>query len=146
MSKITDFAAGENDSNAEALRKDVFKNIELILNSRCRSERQDLNNDPLIYKSVLGFGLKDFCGLTRTHENIERLQEEIVAQINWFEPRIKPSSLQVHLLSDIDDPHGMYQIGINGQIMVNPVFVDFFCVTKIDLESGECRVLPGVPE
>ncbi len=50
-------------SDLEMLKEEILDNIFMLLNSRVRPERKDLENDPFLYRSVLGYGLSDFCGI-----------------------------------------------------------------------------------
>ncbi len=119
----------------EELRLSILGNIRLLLNSRFRPEFSDLGEDPELKRSVLGFGLSDFCGLTHSQACLERVRSEMLEQIRAFEPRLDPESVAVVL----DDKHSgptSWSLFISGTIRAKSLSGELLCISEVDLESG----------
>lgn len=124
------------------LKRDILWNIEMILNSRSHPGRAELNNDGMICDSVLGMGLPDFCGISHSPEQLEKLRKEILHQLRCFEPRINADSLTVTLIQEKQGVSGnsVLEMEILGQIEVAPLREELVFQSRLDLESGTTSV------
>ena len=122
-------------SEFDVLKAEILQNISLILNSRIRPERAALRDDPVLYRSVLGFGIKDFCGTTQSNEIIEDIIEEIRDQIITFEPRLDPKTVKVkQIATNIQVSSVGFEI--SGKMNVKPYNEDISYAFRFDLELG----------
>lgn len=120
---------------AEQLRMDVLRNLEIIFNSRSRLSDAELGYSKEMTTSVLGFGLSDFCGISRNSDAAEHLQAAIAKQIQCFEPRIRKESLEVSILPG-EGRATELEFQISGTIMVAPLKEEVLFTSKVDLETG----------
>lgn len=118
------------------LRRSVLENLSLILNSRSHPQTEAWAGDEEIGRSVLGFGLPDFCGTQHDHVRCERLRREIERQIRAFEPRISPDSLSVSFTGGGACDGGTLELEIRGSISVKPLKDEIVFRAKLNLESG----------
>ena len=104
----------------EQLKKNVLRNIVMILNSSPRRRKDDQEYSETVRNSVLFWGLPDFTGQMTNQIRLEELRQEIVRQIGCFEPRIDRDSLSVVLEAD-PKSSGEFILRISGTIMADPV-------------------------
>lgn len=124
-------------SDIEMLKEEILDNIFMLLNSRVRPEKKDLENDPFLYRSVLGYGLSDFCGISNNSSNVDNLLKEIREQVEFFEPRLDPASIKVQKVKNKDkDLPANVKIAISGRISVPPYTDEVNFLFTLDLESG----------
>ncbi len=124
------------------LKRDILWNIEMILNSRSHPGREELNSDEMICNSVLGMGLPDFCGISHSRDQLEKLRREIIHQLRCFEPRIKADSLRVTLFQEKQaaSDNSILEMEIQGQIAVAPLREELVFQSRLDLESGTASI------
>ncbi len=123
-------------SDLSYLKKEIFRNIELLLNSRAHPRVDDLQGDRDLYFSVLGMGIDDFCGLSHGQETLSRILDNLREQVVFFEPRLDPASVQVKILEHEGSDNCAIDIEITARINVKPFSDDINCVFSLDLESG----------
>lgn len=104
----------------EQLKRNVLRNITMILNSSPRRLQDDLLCSETIRDSVLFWGLPNYTGQTTSQARIEELQQEIMHQLRCFEPRLDKDSLSVVL--EVDPKScGEFILRISGTITADPV-------------------------
>lgn len=123
-------------SDFENLKREILENISLLLNSRSRPEQWDLDYDPYIYYSVLGFGVKDFCGRNHGENSLNEITENIRQQLIHFEPRLAPESIEIFTDPEQDMSHNEVEIEIRARISVKPFEEELKCIFALDLETG----------
>lgn len=118
------------------LKEDVLRNIEMILNSKSRLSDTELGDEQCLLNSVLGLGLADFCGESRSYQTFERLKHNIVTQLVYFEPRIEPASIEVKLLEKAGSLNHVREMEIAVVIEAKSVNLGLRFLSRIDLETG----------
>lgn len=118
------------------LKEEVLRNIEMILNSKSRLSDEDLGGEKYLLNSVLGFGLSDFCGESRSYETMEKLKENIIKQLIYFEPRIEPASIEIKMLDAPDSLSHIREMEISVVIDAKSLNANLTFVSRIDLETG----------
>jgi len=73
--------------STQRLKDEILANISLILNSSTHPTAEALNFDDELCSSVLGMGLEDFCGCSHSLQKRRQLQQQIMYQLQKFEPR-----------------------------------------------------------
>lgn len=142
LRRLTDFAPEEKKEPFSAgitmkqLKKDVFENIEMILNSRSHPQGAELEKYPELQNSVLNFGLSDFCGKVCSRDDRENIREHILDQLRFFEPRLAPDSVAVDFRETPNAPNSVLEFQIQGRIEVGELNEEIVFVSKLDLETG----------
>ena len=62
-----------------------------------------------------------------------------------FEPRLIPSSVRVHAETMDEMSHNVIVFRIEGQLWSQPMPIEIYMRTDIDLESGQTRVVESKP-
>lgn len=123
------------------LRESVLRDLAWLLNTT-NMARDDLAKEhPEVARSVLNFGLPDMAGLTSSTIDVSEI-ERLVKQAIWdFEPRILRHTLKVRAhASDDQMNHNALVFEIFGELWAQPVPLELFLKTEIDLENGEFSV------
>ncbi|MGN0915476.1 MAG: type VI secretion system baseplate subunit TssE [Succinivibrio sp.] len=125
----------------EKIRQEIIDNISQLLNSRSRPEARDLNNDEELVHSVLGYGVSDFCGISNSLTEIEKIRREILLQLQFFEPRLKSESIRITILNpELPRSTSTFSLQISAQYAIESISEDFLCISSLDLETGSAIV------
>jgi type VI secretion system protein ImpF len=124
----------------EKIKQEILLNINQILNSRSRPSPRDMGYLPEVGSSVLCFGLSDFCGLTKSIESVEKIKNEIISQIRYFEPRVDAESVIVEYQDDSFDKSSGFVFEICAQFSLKALSGKFICISYLDLETGMATV------
>ncbi|KPK76879.1 MAG: type VI secretion system lysozyme [Phycisphaerae bacterium SM23_30] len=118
-------------------RNGVLRDLEWLLNSGSYTLVEDLDEFAEVVKSVLNYGVPDLCGLTFSGISIPELERALLEAIQFFEPRILPQSLSVHVMADSQAAVGnAVDFEIKGELWAEPMPDQIFVRTEIDLETG----------
>jgi type VI secretion system protein ImpF len=142
LRRLTDFEPEEKkESFAGAitfrqLKKDIFENIAMLLNSRSHPREKELEKWPELKESVLSYGLSDFCGRMSSRNENEEIREHILKQLLYFEPRLAADSVSVVFLANPDGSNSVLEFQIQGRIEVGELNEEIVFISKLDLETG----------
>lgn len=149
LDRLTDNEPGEKEESREKrvfslrqLREMVLRDLTWLLNSGNMSGTVDLEHYPFVAQSVLNYGMQDLSGLTVS--NIDRVEIEryFTKIIRNFEPRILPNSLKVEVVvSEEEMGHNAMTLEIKGEMWAQPLPIQLYLKTEIDLESGHVQVV-----
>lgn len=119
----------------DRLQQEILHNISLLLNSRCGLSVQELSAFPQVQHSTMALGLHDFCGQSLSASRLQALLQEIRQQLQFFEPRLDPDSLQVKAVQE-DPLHNSTGIEIYARLLPGLLSADFSCRLLFDFEAG----------
>jgi type VI secretion system protein ImpF len=124
----------------QKLRESVLRDVAWLLNTTNLAQPDLAEKHPHVAQSVVNYGLPDLAGLTASAVDIAEL-EALVRQAIWdFEPRILRHTLKVRAHSAEEMSHNALVFEITGELWAQPVPLELFLKTEIDLESGEIAV------
>ena len=147
LKRLTDNAPSERSEGVgsmitgKQLKDDIFENLDMLFNSRCHAHLADLKGYVELEESVLGYGITDFCGRQSSTNSRDSLRDHIFKQIQFFEPRLDPSSVVVEFLDNkpgADSTSLEYRI--SGVIVVKGVNEEFAFISRLNLESGAAEL------
>ena len=122
----------------QELKRSVIENITLLLNSKSHPRSDELVSDS-VRDSVLGFGVGDFCGVTRSIDRTEKLRREILRQIRSFEPRLDGKLLSVEPVVKAAEGSQL-EYEIRGVIRVSPLAQELVFRARLNLETGATSI------
>jgi type VI secretion system protein ImpF len=125
-------------ATVKQLKEDIFDNIEMLFNSRSHAAFGEVGEYADIENSVLGFGIRDFCGKTSSGDYKEELRQHIMKQLRIFEPRLDPSSIIVDFSQEKDG--SILEYMISGIIRIKEVNEEVKFFSNLDLESGNASL------
>ncbi len=147
LDRLTDNAPDrkEESSNERVVsisryRDGVLRDLRWLLSANRHEDNEDLQAFKEVKTSTLNFGIRSLCGRTAESVGGGRLEEDITAAIEAFEPRISPESLRVELKEEGTHGKNELVIEIAGDLWARPMPEEFLIKTKVDLETGEFKV------
>ena len=128
----------------EKLRASVLRDLAWLFNTTQLSALQDLSAYPHAARSVLNYGLPDLSGRTASSVDVPKLEQLLKQAILCFEPRLVARSVRVRLNVDPDSmSHNCMSFLIEAELWAQPLPLQLYLRTEIDLEDGDVRVAEG---
>jgi type VI secretion system protein ImpF len=121
----------------QKLRESVLRDVGWLLNTTNLAERNLEERYPHVARSVLNYGLPDLAGLTSSAIDVAEVEFLVRQAILDFEPRILRNSLVVRAHTGDEMNHNALVFEIQGELWAQPVPLELFMKTEIDLENGE---------
>jgi type VI secretion system protein ImpF len=97
-----------------------------------------------VARSVLNFGIPDLTGASLSGIDSETLQRQLKDAILAFEPRLTANTLRVSVNADhkrMDRQALMFNI--ESEMWAQPIPLNLFLKTEVDLETGSFKVSEG---
>jgi type VI secretion system protein ImpF len=125
------------------LRSSILRDITWLLNSVHLAATEDLSECPLVAQSVLNYGVPSFAGESLDRLGIASTETAIRQAILQFEPRLLPNSVKVRLIQESlrGDTHNRIALEIDAEFWCQPLPLQMFLKTELDLEIGAARVI-----
>jgi len=112
------------------------------MNTTHLKSTQDLDDYPLVARSVLNFGLPDLAGRTSSTVDAGMLEQAIRKVILDFEPRLVARTLRVKLVVDEKQMnHNAMTFDIEAELWAQPLPLRLFLRTAVDLETGQIDIV-----
>ena len=124
----------------QRLRESVLRDVAWLLNTTNLADDSLRDRYPHVAQSVVNFGLPDLAGLTASAVDVAELESLVRQAILDFEPRIIANSLNVHAHAAEEMNHNALVFEIHGELWAQPVPLELFLKTELDLESGNIVV------
>jgi len=120
------------------LRENVLRDLNWLFNATQSS--LDFEGDAMMAGSVINYGLPPLAGRPASQYDLTELSRVLREVILRFEPRILPHTLKVSAEASKGDAHNVLGFRIEGQLWSQPVPLEIYMRTEIDLESGLTQV------
>ena len=124
----------------QKLRESVLRDVAWLLNTTNMADATLAERYPHVAQSVVNYGLPDLAGVTATAVDVAELESLVRQAILDFEPRILRNTLQVKAHTGEEMNHNALVFEIHGELWAQPVPLELFLKTEIDLESGDIAV------
>ena len=122
------------------LREAVLRDLTWLLNTD-NMHAEELEDHPLVAKSVLNYGFPDLSGITATSIDARELTRILRQVIRDFEPRLIDKSVKVRVIVTEDEYNrNAVAFEIKADLWAHPVPMDLLLKTEIDLETGHVTV------
>ena len=123
------------------LKSCVLRDLAWLLNCGSLSITEDLEKYPEVQRSVLNYGSAQLSGKSVAAAEISSLERRLRKVILDFEPRIIPETLKVIVDADREKMNNQaLTFRIEGQLWAQPLPVNLYLSTDIDLETGGATV------
>jgi type VI secretion system protein ImpF len=126
-------------SSLQRLRENVLRDLNWLFNAT--SSSVDFDGDPLLGGSVINYGMPPLAGRPASQYDMGDLARVLRDVILRFEPRIIAHTLKVTAQRNGRDNHNVIGFRIEGQLWSQPIPLEIFMRTEIDLESGLTQVV-----
>ena len=123
------------------LRQCVLRDLAWLFNATRMPASEAIERYPFAARSVINFGLPPLSGNVALSLDVNEL-ESILRQVIWdFEPRILRNTVVVRVILDQQlMSHNTLTFEIHGDLWAQPVPLQLYLRTEIDLESGQVKV------
>jgi type VI secretion system protein ImpF len=122
-----------------ALRRDVARDLEALLNTIAMESTIDMTGIPLVRRSILNFGLPDIANRTIDEIGVRNVPDEIRTAIVNYEPRLAEASLHVERDLSVDPADLRIRFIVRADLTCEPVHVPVEFIADI-IESGKITV------
>jgi len=122
----------------QKLRDNVLRDLNWLFNATQSS--LDFDGDAMMAGSVINYGMPPLAGRPASQYDLTELARVLREVILRFEPRILPHTLKVSAEASKGDAHNVLGFRIEGQLWSQPVPLEIYMRTEIDLESGMTQV------
>ena len=132
--------ARENRSaTLQRLRENVLRDLNWLFNATQSSI--DFDGDALLAGSVINYGMPPLAGRPASQYDLGELARVLREVILRFEPRIIGRTLKVTAEANKGATHNVLGFRIEGQMWSQPIPLEIYMRTEIDLESGMTQVV-----
>src|SRR5207244_11918181 len=98
-----------------------WRDLQWLLNSATKAERDEIDEFPEVAKSVLNYGMPDIAGSTESSMTPEMVERMVKTAIFQYEPRVIRNSLHVRGVSAAKAVGNMLSLEIRGQVWAQPM-------------------------
>jgi len=124
------------------LREAVLRDLAWLFNTTNLAVAEDLKAYPDVARSVLNFGMPELTGTSVAGLDSVALARQVRECICHFEPRLRRQTLEVRVThAPQESHHRALEFEIVGELLANPVPLQLFLKTEIDLENGTAEVV-----
>ncbi len=121
------------------LREIIQRDLAWVLNTSNMEAEHDLTLYPNVAASVLNYGIPALSGSVSTRNRAGEIRQALRKAIEAFEPRILPQTLQIAMRED-GGSGTVISFDIRGELWAEPVPVDLYLRTALDVTNGEITV------
>ena len=123
------------------LRECVLRDLAWLLNAVRMPSGEEIERYPFAAHSVINYGLPPLSGNIVHGLDINELENTLRQAICDFEPRILRNSVKVRaiLMRDLM-AHNTLSFEITGDLWAQPLPLQLYLKTEIDLENGQVRI------
>jgi type VI secretion system protein ImpF len=126
-------------SSTNRLREAVLRDMNWLFNATQNSD--DLEDYPEVRRSVLCYGLPAVSGRPASSLDLTELARALREALIYFEPRLVPHTVRVYAEPQTEHAHNVISFRMEGQLWAQPIPLEIYMRTDMDLESGQTRVV-----
>jgi type VI secretion system protein ImpF len=126
-------------ASLQKLRDNVLRDLNWLFNATQSSIEFD--GDMVLSGSVINYGMPPLAGRPASQYDLGELSRVLREVIMRFEPRIIAHTLKVSAERNKGDTHNVLGFRIEGQLWSQPIPLEIYMRTEIDLESGMTQVV-----
>ena len=126
-------------SSMARLRESVLRDLNWLFNATQTSD--DLSDYPEVASSVLNYGLPPLSGRTASSVALSDLTRQLRDMLIHFEPRLIPNTVRVYAETSEEMSHNVITFRIEAQLWSQPIPLEIYMRTDMDLESGQTKVV-----
>lgn len=121
------------------LRESVLRDLNWLFNATQYSG--DLADHPEVQASVVNYGLPAVSGRPASSLELGELSRSLREVLLRFEPRLVPHTVRVHAEPRSEAQHNVISFRMEAQLWSQPIPLEIYMRTDMDLESGQTRVV-----
>jgi type VI secretion system protein ImpF len=123
------------------LQEAVLRDLSWLLNADNLCSDEELESYPFVGRSVVNYGLPPLAGRSASTLDMTELEDILRTSILNFEPRLIRDTVKVRAIPpESGAGHNMLAFEIDAVLWAQPLPLDLFLRTEVDLESGSVSV------
>lgn len=123
----------------QTLRREVARDLEMLMNCVAMESTVDLTDFPAVRKSILNYGFPDIAHRTIDELAVSDLNIQIEAVLKLYEPRLIPSSLRVVRDKSVDPDELKIRYFVYSDLSCEPLNVPLQFVADIEATTGKIQ-------
>jgi type VI secretion system protein ImpF len=128
------------------LRECVLRDLVWLFNASRMPETEAIERYPFVAQSVINYGLPSLAGVTAHGLDLDLIERALRQAILDFEPRILRNNLRVSaMLVEERMSHNTLTFEVEGALWAQPMPLQLYLRTEIDLESGQALIAEVEP-
>lgn len=133
-------AGGRAPISEAALRKEVARDLETLMNTVALESTEDLTGLENVRRSVLNYGLPDIARMTLDETRVDGLAAELRSVLMTYEPRLDPRSIQATRDLSVQAEELKLRFVVTADLRCEPLNVPVEFVADVDVESGGIHI------
>jgi type VI secretion system protein ImpF len=113
------------------LRREVYRDVDALLNSIALESTIDMTDAPYVRKSIINFGIPDIAHRTIDEAGVDKIPEEIKQALINYEPRLAAASLRVTRDTSVDPTELKIRFVVRADLTCDPVHVPVEFVAEV---------------
>jgi type VI secretion system protein ImpF len=131
---------GRTAISEPVLRKEVARDLEVLMNAVALESTQDLTSFDRVQKSILNHGFPDIAHRSIDEISVDDLAEEIRQTLIHYEPRLRGESIRAARDRSAKVEELKIRFIVQADLRCDPVNVPVEFVADVDLESGGIQI------
>lgn len=134
-------ATGRAPITEAALRREVGRDLENLLNTVHLASTEDLSPFEEVRRSVINFGIPDIVHRSYDEFSVADIKDELLRALVDFEPRMVPSSIEVARDAVADAAALKVRFSIRADLFCEPVNTSAEFVADVDVGAGKIAIV-----
>ena len=126
--------------NEAEIRQSVMESLIEIVNTIDLQSAIDMAGLEFASKSIVNYGLYDISHLTSEDAGAAAIEQNLIAALLCFEPRIRRDTLQITKELQFNDVSQKLLLSVYAEVSYHPLDVPLEFVAEIDLGAGKIVV------
>jgi type VI secretion system protein ImpF len=122
------------------LRESVVRDLEWLFNTSSLFSPDATESQGVLAGSVVNYGIPNFAGVQASGLSLPRIERLLRDAIWNFEPRLLRESVRVKAVAKDALSHTAITFEIQAMLWAQPLPLELFLRTEIDLENGSVNV------
>lgn len=122
------------------LKRSVTENVAQIISTIDLQSCEDLQPFDFVRKSILNYGVYDISSMTGEGERVALIEQNLIAAMVCYEPRIVRETIEVKRLEAFDEVAQKLQLTVRADIKSHPIDVEIELVADVDFSLSKVAV------
>jgi type VI secretion system protein ImpF len=123
--------------NESKLRREVSRDLDLLINSINLGSSEDLSPFPQVERSILNHGLPDIANRSIDELRVNNIVKEIETAIHDFEPRLIGRTIVVTRDESLDTAELKVRFKVAADLFCEPLNVPVEFIADLELDTGK---------
>lgn len=133
-------ASGRTPISETVLRREVARDLELLMNTIAFELTQDLTGYGRVKQSILNYGFPDIAHRSIDEISVDDVKDEIEAILMNYEPRLERKTIRASRDNSIGSEQLKLRFVVHADLRCEPLNVPVEFIADVDLDSGGIQI------